>query len=213
MATRQVLKQGDFGSVALLTNDAEPVVVRDTDSARWWLRGIARRLAQREAAALERLAGQSSVPTLIAFDGTRLMRSYLAGRVMHVAQPSTRYYFRAALRLLIRMHRGGVAHNDLAKEANWLELDDGSPGIVDFQIASVSAHRGKLFRMLAREDLRHLLKHKQRYVPDCVTARQRAMLRTPSVLTRGWRAIVKPIYRLATRGILGWPERRGPVER
>lgn len=213
MATRQILKQDEFGSVALHMNGSEPVIVRDTGSARWWLRGIARRLAGREAAVLERLAGQPGLPALIAFDGTQLVRSYLAGRVMYVAQPTSRHYYRAALRLLIRMHRDGVVHNDLAKEANWLELDGGSPGIVDFQIASISARRGRFFRMLAREDLRHLLKHKQRYLPEAVTSRQRAMLRAPSAAARGWRAIVKPMYQLVTRRILGWSERRGPIER
>jgi hypothetical protein len=101
----------------------------------------------------------------------------------------------------------------LAKEANWLCLEDGGPGIIDFQVASVAPRRGKLFRMLAREDLRHLYKHKQHYLPHALTARQRNLLATPSIAARCWRALVKPPYRWITRRVLGWPERQGPEER
>ena len=213
MATRRILKQDPFGTVLLESAGAATVVTRDTGAARWWLRGLARAMARREAAALERMGALCRVPRLIAFDGVRLTRSYLAGEVMFQARPDSREYFRAALKLVVRMHRCNVAHNDLAKEANWLRLADGGPGIIDFQVASVAPHRSKLFRVLAREDLRHLYKHKQHYLPNDVTARQRRLLSTPSVAARCWRALVKPPYRWITRALLGWPERSGPEER
>jgi hypothetical protein len=28
-----------------------------------------------------------------------------------------------------------------------------------------------------------------------------------------WRTLVKPVYRLVTRGLFGWSERSGPFER
>jgi hypothetical protein len=111
------------------------------------------------------------------------------------------------------MHKLGVAHNDLAKEANWLTAPDGLPGIVDFQLAIVAPRRGALFRLLAREDLRHLLKHKRRYLGHALTARQRRMLATPTLLARFWRYVVKPPYRFVTRRLLAWPERSGAFER
>jgi hypothetical protein len=87
MATRHVLKQDSFGTVLLESAGAETVVIRDTGAARWWLRWLARAMARREAAALERMGGQRGVPRLIAFDGARLTRSYLAGEVMFKARP------------------------------------------------------------------------------------------------------------------------------
>jgi hypothetical protein len=61
--------------------------------------------------------------------------------------------------------------------------------------------------------LRHLYKHKEHYLPNNVTARQRRLLSTPSVAARCWRALVKPPYRWITRTLLGWAERGGPEER
>lgn len=211
MATR-VLKQDHFGAV-LLVAAGEPLVARDTRCARPGLRWLARALARREAAALLCLRDVPGVPRLVAFDGIRVTRTYLRGEVMYEARPGSREYFRAAARLLRHMHRCGVAHNDLAKEANWLRLDDGAPAVVDFQVAAFSRRRGKLFRVLAREDLRHLYKHKRSYLPQALTARQKRLLGEPSLAARLWRALVKPPYRWLTRGLLGWKERHGPRER
>jgi RIO-like serine/threonine protein kinase len=214
MATERILKRDYFGTVRL---ESAEVVTRDTSGVRWWLRWLARALARREAAALEhlgeRLGEQRGLPRLLAFDGARVVRSYVPGKVMFVGRPVTRAYFRVALRLVLRMHRCGVAHNDLAKEANWLCLPDGGAGIVDFQVASIFARRTKLFRTLAREDLRHLYKHKRYYLPAAMTARQLQLLATPSAATRCWRAVGKPLYHCVTRWLLGWPERSGPKER
>ena len=153
------------------------------------------------------------MPRLLAVDRDGLVRSFLPGQVMFAARPQTRAYFRSALRLVRRIHSRGVAHNDLAKEANWLCLTDGSAGIVDFQIAIVQKTRGRFFRLLAREDLRHLCKHKQHYLPNALTAREKRLLATPSAVARAWRALIKPVYRAFTRGVLGWRDRRGPEER
>ena len=213
MATRRRLKRDYLGTVRLESRGSEQVVSRTIDGVSSWLRPLARRLVRREAAALAQLGDQPAVPRLLAADRDRLVRSYLPGQVMFVGRPATRAYFRSALRLVRQIHRRGVAHNDLAKEANWLCFGDGSAGIVDFQIAIVSRRRGKVFRVLAREDLRHLYKHKRHYLPGALTARQRELLATPSVAARAWSALVKPVYRAFTRGVLGWPERRGPEER
>lgn len=188
-------------------------VRRDTSDAKAFLRPLARLLARREAAALTAAAGLPGVPPLLGFDGTRVLRGYIEGRTMCDAKPNSAAYFAAALRLLAALHRRGIAHNDLAKEANWLCTPDGRPAIVDFQIASVSRRRGRLFRALAREDLRHLLKHKRTYLPERLTARQRALLARPGPLSAAWARLVKPPYRLVTRRLLGWPERVGPAER
>jgi hypothetical protein len=188
-----------FGSVALLAGDP-PVVCRDTTAARWWARPASRWLAGREARALQALAGDRAFPRLLAWDGQRLLRSSITGTTMRETRPRDPAYFRQALRVLSRMHHRGVAHNDLAREPNWLVTPRGEPALIDFQLAWCDAGRGRLFRLMAREDLRHLLKHKRHYCPERLTARQRRLLAQPTVAARVWRFTLHP----AGRGLRRW---------
>lgn len=213
MFCERQLKRDTFGAIRLRSDRGRHSVIRDTAEATYGLRWLAAALARREAAALGALEGQEGFPRLLGFDGRRLLRSFLPGMPLYAGPPPSRRFFRDALRMLVRLHRLGITHNDLAKEANWIRQADGRPGIVDFQLASRFRHRGPLFRTLAREDLRHLLKHKRCYCPQHLTPRQHALLANPSALARLWRRLVKPPYRFLTRRILGWPERTGPVER
>lgn len=204
-ASVRVLKADLFGRIE---RDV-PVVRRDTRPAAWWLQWMARTLAAREARALDRLRGVPQVPQLQAWDGKVLVRSWIAGQPMHDARPVDPDYWLAALRLLRSLHRRGIAHNDLAKEPNWLVTEQGLPAIVDFQLATLHPRRSALFRLLAREDLRHLLKHKRTYCPQLLTHRQRAILATPSLPARLMRRLFKPVYNLVTRRLLGWRDREG----
>jgi RIO-like serine/threonine protein kinase len=133
---------------------------------------------------------------------------------MQEGRPTDPRYFRDALRLLATLHRRGVVHNDLAKEPNWLVRADGRPGVVDFQLAWTRAgwprrRRGALFRLLAREDLRHLLKHKRTYLPQRLTAREQAILDTPAAHARLWRATGKRLYKLIARRLFGYWDNEG----
>lgn len=208
-----LLKRDGFGTIARERRGNADVVVRDTRAAHPALRRLACRLAAREAAVLAALAGARGVPALRGFDGAVLERSFVAGAPMHESRPATPRYFADGLRLLRELHRRGVAHNDLAKEANWLVTANGEAAIVDFQIAILSRRRGHLFRRLAYEDLRHWLKHKRTYLPEHLTPRQRAVLENPTLLTRAFRLLMKPPYRFVTRGVLRWRERAGAAER
>jgi len=212
-----VLKRDQFGSVTCLRNSLTSgiphSVERDTTAAAWWVRWLARLLAAREAralAALERLPG---LPRIEAWDGQRLRRSWIAGEPMHRSPPASHVYFRDALRLVRRMHAAGVLHNDLAKEPNWLVTPEGSAALVDFQLAARPRTRGRLFRSLAYDDLRHLLKHKRTYFPERLTARELAILQRRSLVSALWARTGKPIYRLVTRGMLGWADREGAGDR
>ncbi|HEX6999753.1 MAG TPA: serine/threonine protein kinase [Gammaproteobacteria bacterium] len=209
----RILKRDGLGAVYLWHEHDAGVVVRDTRAAHWSVRWLARRLARREARALRAAPRAAGIPQLISFDGRVLRRTYLPGQPMHAARPASPAYYRDALRLLRRLHAAGITHNDAAKEANWLCTAAGRPALVDFQLAHVSARRTACFRALAREDLRHLLKHKRSYARDALTARQRALLASPSLGARAWRALVKPPYRFVTRFLLRLPERTGPAER
>src|SRR5690606_16116242 len=145
-----LLKADSLGSVRIVRQVESPArndvyVRRDTSDSRRWLRPLARRLARREAAALAAAEGLRGVPRLIAFDGAPVLREYVEGLPMHHAKPDSPAYFKDALRLLSALHRRGIAHNDLAKEANWLCTPDGRAAIVDFQLAVVRRRRGALF--------------------------------------------------------------------
>lgn len=214
---RVPLKRDHFGRVSGLRAAADPArvlwVERDTDAAAWWLRAMARSLAAREVRALAALARVPGVPRVASWDGRRLRRSWIEGAPMHRSRPPDRTYFREALRLLRRLHAAGIVHNDLAKEPNWIVTPEGSAALVDFQLAARPRHRGWLFRALAYDDLRHLLKHKRSYFPRHLTTRQRAILDRRSAIAAFWAGTGKPVYRFVTRRLLGWTDREGAGDR
>jgi RIO-like serine/threonine protein kinase len=213
LLNKKLLKKDLFGEVWKAQDGGKPAVLRDARPARWWLAWLARGLLRQEAKALAALQDIDGIPQLIRDDSHTLMRSFLPGVAMHVGRPKNGSYFRDAARLLRRIHSAGVAHNDLAKEANILLSDDGSPAIIDFQLAFYSARRGRLFRIAAREDIRHLLKHKRTYRPDLLTTRELSILRSPSSLSRAWMSLVKPVYLFVTRRLLSWADREGAADR
>ena len=209
----RVLKQDLFGRIVVDESSPEPVVVRELDAARPWLRWLARHLARRETRALRHLEGTPGLPRVLAADRHRTLRSWIAGQPMQVARPTDPAYFREALRLLRRLHARGVVHNDLAKEPNWLVTPEGTPALVDFQLALIRARSTRLFRALAHDDLRHLLKHKRTYLAQRLTARQRRVLEKRSLVSRLWMASGKRVYRFVTRRLLRWSDREGAGDR
>lgn len=214
---RNVLKTDLFGCVyserVQRDGGSTTVIVRDLGNARWWTRPIARMLAHREARALRALPPSPALPTLISWDGTVLKRTFVEGQPMQAVKPRDPAYFRSARVLMRTLHRAGVVHNDSAKEPNWLVRPDGSAGLVDFQLAGVFAKRSRWFRVLAMEDIRHLLKHKRSYVPTHLTQRERDILARPAFHARLWRQTGKRLYLLITRRVLKWSDREGANDR
>lgn len=194
---------------------SHPAVRRDASLARWWCLPLAKHFLKREKRGLERVRGLGIAPELLGVEDNAIVRSWLEGLPMQMAKPAGRAdTFRSARRALLLCHRAGVAHNDLAKEPNWLISSDGRAYLTDFQLASVHRRRrkggrSKLFRVLAYEDLRHLLKHKRKYAPEAVTASETRILARKSLFTRIWMQTGKRIYRWVTRGLLGVRDREG----
>ncbi len=213
MSASRLLKKDVFGEIWLHQTPSGQVIERDARAASVWVRGLARRLLRREARVLRRLANLDGVPRLVSADDDRLTRQYIEGQPMQVARPVDPAFFRQAQRLLRQLHARDVVHNDLAKEPNILVTDDQRPVFIDFQLAWCNMRRGRAFRVLAREDIRHLLKHKRTYCVDALTTRERAILATPSLPARAHRFIVKPVYLFITRRILGWADREGAGDR
>lgn len=204
------LKADSFGRIALMRDGRGVFVRRDLSASPWWLRFPAWRLARREALAIAQLNGLADTPQLLAWDGVRLDRSYMEGAAMYQKPPRGDVaYFHAARRLLRQVHQCGVAHNDLAKEANWLVLSNGRPALIDFQLAVRGRPRSRWMRLLAREDLRHLLKHKRTYCPEALTPVERRLLKRHSWLRDLWFRTGKPVYRFVTRKLLKWEDNEG----
>lgn len=203
------LKQDAIGRIALLEACDPPRIRREPLRAAPGLRWLARAVAANEARALRRLADLDGLPRLLGWDGRVLDRSYFAGQPMQQAGPRDPAYFQAARRLLLAIHRHGVVHNDLAKEANWLVTATGAPAIIDFQLAWCPRRPGRLFRLLAREDLRHLLKHKRTYCPERLTPVEHRLLARRSWIREIWFATGKRLYRLVTRRLLHWEDNEG----
>jgi len=212
-----LLKSDLFGRVERVTLPAAAgggsAVRRDTRRARWWTRPLAVWLAGREARALALLEGMEYVPQLLCWQDGILVRSWLAGAPMQVARPRDPGYFRQAFRLVCRLHRAGVVHNDLAKEPNWIVTEAGHPALIDFQLAWAPARRNSLFRTLAREDLRHSLKHKRYYCRAHLTGRELSILARPGRMSRLWMRWGKPVYLFITRRLLRWQDREGAGDR
>ncbi|HUC51849.1 MAG TPA: serine/threonine protein kinase [Xanthobacteraceae bacterium] len=189
-------------------------VLRRLDEVPWWSRPLAYELFRREKKALGRARPLGVAPTLL-FAGRRaLVRGWIDAVPLHIAKPhGDTGYFRSAKAALRALHRAGIAHNDLAKEQNWLYARDQASGggrayVTDFQLAACFRRRSRLFRIACYEDLRHLLKHKRRYAPDALTAAERRVLARKSLITRVWMATGKKVYYAITRG-LNFTDREG----
>ena len=182
-----VLKRDVFSTIErghFRTDSGEvDAVLRRLDDVPWWSRPLAYELFRRERRALA-VAGPLGIAPPLLYAGRRvLVRGWIDGVPLHIAKPyGDAAYFRAAKAALRALHRAGIAHNDLAKEQNWLYADS-RPYLTDFQLAAGFRRRGLLFRLARYEDLRHLLKHKRRYAPDTLTAAERRVLARKTFLT------------------------------
>ena len=209
-----VLKRDVFSTVErgrFATPQGEvDAVLRRLDGVPWWAYPVARHLFMRERNALAQAGALGVAPPLL-YSGRRLLvRGFIDGVALHIARPQgDRAYFRSAKAALRKLHRAGICHNDLAKEQNWLRGPDGRAYLTDFQLAARFRRRGRLFRIAAYEDLRHLLKHKRKYAPDALTAAEHRVLARKSWPTRIWMATGKKLYYAVTRGLFRFVDREG----
>ena len=149
-------------------------------------------------------------PELLWAGRQALVRGFIDGVALHLAKPyGDAAYFRSARRALHRLHRAGICHNDLAKEQNWLRGTDGAAYLTDFQLAACFKRRGRLFRIAAYEDLRHMLKHKRSYVPQALTPKEHKILARKSAVASLWLVTGKKVYQAITRGLFNFTDREG----
>jgi acyl-CoA synthetase (AMP-forming)/AMP-acid ligase II len=185
-------------------------ILRRIDQVPWWSYLLARHLFARERRALTVARGLNVGPELLWAGRQALVRGFIDGVALHLVKPAGDVaYFRSAKQALLRLHRAGVCHNDLAKEQNWLVGRDGRAYLTDFQLAACFRKRTWLFRIAAYEDLRHLLKHKRSYAPAALTAKERQILARKSAVASLWLATGKKVYQAITRGLFNFTDREG----
>ena len=211
-----VLKRDIFSETIrghLVEDPSRRVVLRKLDGVPWYARPVAWVLARKEIRGLRAVQGVEGTPDLLRVDRVGLLRGWSEGTPLQLARPGDPAFYRDAKRLLRQMRRRGVTHNDIAKPQNWLMTPEGGAAVIDFQLASVHRRQGVLFRTMAREDLRHLLKQKRAYAPELLTATERRMLARKSLPSRLWMATAKPVYNFVTRRLMNWSDGEGTDDR
>jgi len=169
---------------------------------------VARALLARERRALAALEGLAGVPRALGGRAGVLERSWIEGAPLSAAEELPADFFDRLDELVRALHARGVCHNDLHKEQNVLVAADGWPALLDFQLASVHRRGSRVFVSRARDDLRHVEKHRRRYTREgrgpaggtASTGGGHDLARSPTALV--WRRAVKPVYEFVTRRIL-----------
>src|SRR3954462_1490959 len=185
-------------------------VLRRLDSVPLWSYPLARHLFARERHALALARDLDVGPKLLWSGRHALVRGFIDGVALQMAKPHGDLgYFRSAKQALRKLHRAGICHNDLAKEQNWLVGRDGRAYVTDFQLAACFKTRGRLFRIAAYEDLRHMLKHKRSYAPEALTPSERKILARKSMIASVWLVTGKKVYQAITRGLFNYTDREG----
>lgn len=179
----------------------------------------ARRLADREAAHLERLRGIRGVPRLLGRPSPdALLREWIDGVTLRDLDRVPDGVFPALREVLAEVHARGVAYADLAKEENVVVDPAGWPWLVDFQIAVArGSWLGSFAPRLMQADRYHLARHVRRRRADQLTDEDRLTLATGrGVLSSLHRSLVKKPYNLVTRRLVrrwsGAGEGRRPGE-
>ncbi len=203
------LKEDAFGKIELRELDGERVICRDYSEAGFLSGLLAGYLARREARVLQALnaVDDDRLPRLIHFGDKVCIRSYIEGVPLKQGKVANPKYYANAREILDKMHGAGVVHNDLEKPENWLVIDDEVAGIIDFQLAYYSRRRGRIYRWSVGEDIRHLIKQKNRYSRENMTAEELEILNNKSGFGRFWSNYVKPVYNFVTRKIFKYSDR------
>jgi hypothetical protein len=189
------------------------LVMRRLSGLPWWSRPLAWALARKEIRGLRAAAGIAGVPALIRVDADGLLRTWSEGTPINLARPSDPLFYRDAARLLAQLRARGITHNDLAKPQNWLRAPDGRAEVIDFQLVTVHRRKGLRYRLMAYEDLRHLLKQRRKYARHLLTPAEKRILARRSWPSRLWMATAKPAYNMVTRRLFNWSDGEGTGNR
>ena len=211
-----VLKRDIFSETISGHMRGEPevkLVLRRLDAVPIYARPIAQFLARKEIRGLRAVQGIAGTPILMEANRAGILRGWSEGTPLDLARPDMAAWYRDAKRLLREMRRAGVTHNDIAKPQNWLMTPEGRAAVIDFQLASVHRRKSRMFMIMAREDLRHLLKQKRSFAPGLLTPSERRLLARKSLPSRVWMATGKRVYNFVTRKLMNWSDNEGAENR
>lgn len=164
------------------------------------LRWLGRMLCNREVYYYRAIDGIPGLARLLGRYGeTGYVREYVPGCHLRdyrkVARPDAEFYRRLHA-MMAAVHARGLSHNDLSKPENILVRPDGTPTLIDFQIATNFRFRFPLLRYLGRHalpymqamDRYHLRKHHRRDRPEDFSAEELQRVRRKGVLLslHGW---------------------------
>ena len=187
---------------------------------------LGRRTAGNERALLEQLAGLDGIPVL---DGpvresangpdlpNAVAREFVAGHPLGNREPVADSFFPELNHLLDQMHERRTVYVDLHKRENIIVTDRGEPCLIDFQISLIWPtwlHSGPIFRILARSDKYHLMKHWARCRPDQCGVDSIAMQKQIPWWIRAHRLVARPFREFRRRLLvrLGIRSGKGRVE-
>ncbi|SFR13895.1 serine/threonine protein kinase [Poseidonocella sedimentorum] len=189
------------------------LVLRKLSGVPLWARPVAWALARKEIAGLKAAHGIPGTPELIRTDAEGILRSWSDGTPLNLAKPQDPGFYRDAALILARLRQRRITHNDLAKPQNWLMAPDGHAEIIDFQLATRHRRKGLRYRLMAYEDLRHLLKQKRKYARHLLTPTEKRVLARRSLPSRIWMATAKRAYNFITRRLMNWSDGEGAGHR
>ncbi len=188
-------------AVRLVKADGVTAVVKDfAASSNVFKRLLGAYLISREYAAYRHLEGVSGVPACYGcLDAYALVLQHVSARsaVLHLSKESAPDFFAQLRHLVDEIHSRGVVHGDLRNLGNILIDDEGRPVLVDFAASFVTGSSPLavlVFPALVDDDLRGVLKLKQKVTPELMTPDEAEFLhyRPPAELFfRSWREYVR----------------------
>ena len=209
-ASRELMRDGRWANarVERVTLGGEVWTVKDFAPRAIWVRNsVGRFLCWRELRALDRLAGIAGIPAeAFRLDAHAIAARYLPGTILGEvpAERAETAFLRSYEALLGAVHARGVVHLDTGGGSNMLLLDDGGPGLIDFQAALFTERMpARLRRLLEGIDLAGLYKKWARWQPQSLGPRRREIVERMLRWRRLW----------VLRGYLGVPRRPRPSRR
>lgn len=205
----KTLKIDAFSKTDLAWYENKKVIVRTLNAQNVFKNCIGKTLANREAKALKLLEAIHSpnLPKLIYKDSNYLIRSYIEGTPLNVSEKQDAIFFKKAFELISQIHKVNVVHNDLEKAENWIKMDNGNPGIIDFQIAMCFPKKSFLYNRLCYEDIRHVIKNKVRHCLESPSEKELKILNRRPKINKIFRNIAKRTYQFFARKIFNYSDR------
>ena len=174
-----------------------------------WLGNMMR---NHEVMILRSVEGIKQVPQLLGlYEPCGFFYTYIEGCSLDESPNIPDSFFDECKSLLEQVHQRDIAYIDMNKRGNILIGQDNKPYLIDFQISlRFERYAHGLMKVLQKEDMYHLYKHKRRLRGDLLSETEQQISRRKSPFIRIHRLIATP-FRTVRRRVLGWLVRRGSL--